>query len=149
MAIAEWPTEHNGEKRSGRLCALYWPDAGAHKVEAKKNEHQCGRQDPSKPATSLAKGCNHIKQTRQPLTTGGRSSGSRWQRQAYPCLTCHLCETVPLCQQLAEQWASLVSVPPPRQPVNELYRVSSPGLLDLLKRNRRHAEQTLKQEGFG
>lgn len=149
MAIAEWPTEHNGEKgRADYVLFIGLMPVAA--VEAKKkNTNVAGK---ISQAGRYSKGLDISPHMASPWELEGRSSP--WpdgQGDLYQLPYLYSCNGRPFVKQLAEQ--SGIWFRDARHPSNlarALQEFHSPeGLLDLLKRSREHAEQVLKKEGFG
>ena len=149
MAIAEWPTEHNGEKgRADYVLFIGLTPVAA--VEAKKMNTNVAGKIPQ--AARYSKGFALSGSMSSPWALEGRSSPwSDGQGEQYQLPYLYSCNGRPFVKQLAEQ--SGIWFRDARHPSNlarALQEFHSPeGLLDLLKRSREHAEQTLKQEGFG
>ena len=149
MAIAEWPTEHNSEKgRADYVLFIGLTPVAA--VEAKKMNTNVAGKIPQ--AARYSKGFALSGSMSGPWALEGRSSPwSDGQGEQYQLPYLYSCNGRPFVKQLAEQ--SGIWFRDARHPSNlarALQEFHSPeGLLDLLKRSREHAEQTLKQEGFG
>lgn len=149
MAIAEWPTEHNGEKgRADYVLFIGLMPVAA--VEAKKMNTNVAGKIPQ--AARYSKGFTVSGAMSCPWTLEGRSSS--WpdgQGEQYQLPYLYSCNGRPFVKQLAEQ--SGIWFRDARHPSNlarALQEFHSPdGLLDMLKRSRAQAEQKLKQEGFG
>ncbi|MBZ6071457.1 type I restriction-modification system endonuclease [Aeromonas schubertii] len=148
MAIAEWPTLHNGEKgRADYVLFIGLMPVAA--VEAKKMNTNVAGKIPQ--AGRYSKGFTLSGSMVGPWTQEGRSSSwSDGQGDHYQLPYLYSCNGRPYVKQLAEQ--SGIWFRDARHPshlARPLQQFHSPdGLLDLLKRSRKQAEQTLKEEGF-